>query len=171
MTCETCQGRGVIPSERLWSLCPACSGGGTVQETPRAAPPGARVASEAAIQGECCQLLIEDGWRVLVTDPVSDKSRGKGFGEVGMADVLFLRPMLPTEERAGMPRPWAQVLWCEFKTGREKARKNQISWHIAERARGFLTWIANEDFPATVEGFREHYAKSGLMRRTKWWPA
>jgi hypothetical protein len=29
--------------------------------------------------------------------------------------------------------------------------------------------VANETFPATVDGFREHYAKSGLMRRPKWW--
>jgi hypothetical protein len=32
-----------------------------------------------------------------------------------------------------------------------------------------MTWIANEDFPATVNGFREHYAQSGLMRRSDLW--
>jgi hypothetical protein len=61
------------------------------------------------------------------------------------------------------------VLWVEFKRGKEKAGSHQVAWHAKERARGALTWIANEDFPATVDGFRSHYEKSGLMRREKWW--
>lgn len=116
---------------------------------------------ESLIQEECAKFMEADGWRYLKTDPVSDRSRGKGFGELGMADALFLRP------------PWVHprcdVLWVEFKAGREGAKKHQTEWHTKERARGFMTWIANEDFTATVEGFRDHYAKSGLMRRSKWW--
>jgi hypothetical protein len=61
------------------------------------------------------------------------------------------------------------MLWCEFKTANKKAGKRQLAWHALERARGFTVWVANETFPATVDGFREHYAKSGLMRRSKWW--
>ena len=61
------------------------------------------------------------------------------------------------------------VLWVEFKTANRKAGKHQLAWHAVERARGFTVWVANETFPATVDGFREYYAKSGLMRRPKWW--
>jgi hypothetical protein len=118
---------------------------------------------ERLIEAECSKLLEEDGWRALRTDPVSDRGRGKGFGEVGMADRWFVRPL----PGAG---PYAvEMVWCEFKTGKNTARKHQQAWHIRERARGFQTWIANEDFPATIEGFREHYANSGLMRRPRWW--
>lgn len=118
---------------------------------------------ESLIEAECTKLLEEDGWRALRTDPVSDRARGKGFGEAGMADHWFARP-LPS---AG---PYAcEMLWCEFKAGSNTAKKHQILWHHRERARGFQTWIANEDFPATIEGFKAHYAASGLMRRLKWW--
>lgn len=118
---------------------------------------------EALIEAECTRLLEQDGWRALRTDPVSDRGRGKGFGELGMADHWFGRP-LPS---AG---PYAvEMLWCEFKAGKKQAEKHQRDWHNKERARGFKTWIANEDFPATAEGFQCHYAKSGLMRRVKWW--
>ncbi len=118
---------------------------------------------EHMIESECTRLLEQDGWRALRTDPVSDRGRGKGFGELGMADHWFGRP-LPS---AG---PYAvEMLWCEFKAGGNKADKHQTEWHFRERARGFQTWIANEDFPATIEGFRSHYANSGLMRRTDLW--
>jgi hypothetical protein len=116
---------------------------------------------ESAIEAECTKLLEEDGWRAMRTDPVSDKSKGKGFGEIGMADHLFMRPY-----GSGFA---CQVLWVEFKAGKERAGAHQIAWHTKERARGFVTWIANENFPATIEGFREHYANSGLMRRERWW--
>jgi hypothetical protein len=128
--------------------------------------------SEAEIEAECTKLLEEDGWRSLRTDPVSDRGRGKGFGELGMADHLYLRYW------AGY-RPGAvndltgcydllaecQVLWIEFKRPGEKAKKHQVEWHMKERARGSLTLIAGEDFPASVQGFKEWYANSGLMRR------
>jgi hypothetical protein len=37
---------------------------------------------ETVIEAECCKLLAQDGWRILKTDPVSDRGRGKGFGEL-----------------------------------------------------------------------------------------
>ena len=141
-----------------------------VGTSPAPAEPDASVAwPEYMIEAECTRLLEQDGWRALRTDPVSDRGRGKGFGELGMADALFLRECSPTAERAGLQPPWGQILWVEFKAGRATAKKHQVEWHRNERARGFRTWIANEDFPATVEGFREHYAASGLMRRKRWW--
>lgn len=119
--------------------------------------------SEADIQAECVKFMQEDGWRALRTDPVSDKSRGKGFGELGMADYLFLR--------ADYQKPFGvgQALWVEFKARRGEVAKHQTDWHAKERARGFMTWIASVDFPASVKGFRERYAASGLMRRQRWW--
>ena len=119
--------------------------------------------SEAMIQGECVKFMEEDGWRPLRTDPVSDKSRGKGFGELGMADYLFLRPM------RGLKPERSETLWVEFKSRGGQPKKHQTEWHTKERARGFRTWIASVDFPASVEGFRSHYEKSGLMRRPRWW--
>lgn len=121
---------------------------------------------EAFIQEECAKFMEADGWRYLRTDPVSDRGRGKGFGELGMADALFLRPLSGSGVWTGYT---VELLWCEFKAGREVAKKHQLEWHAKERARGFMTWISNEDFPATVEGFRQKYAASGLMRRSKWW--
>jgi hypothetical protein len=61
------------------------------------------------------------------------------------------------------------VLWIEWKrvfSGRAtKATAHQRAWHEAERALGALTLIAGEHFPATIEGFREWYSRSGLQRR------
>jgi hypothetical protein len=160
--CPTCNGRKVVAERFTWELCPACGGTGQIPDASEKAPDVA----EAAIEAECTKILEEDGWRALRTDPVSDRGRGKGFGEVGMADAQFSRPATSEVARkAG----WCQLLYVEFKTGRNRARAHQIKWHRDERARGFLTWIANEDFPATVDGFREYYASSGLMRRDKWW--
>lgn len=133
--------------------------------------------SEAHIARTCSDLLQADGWRMLITDPVSDKGRGKGFGELGMADRLYIRyrPLRwPDTLRENHParemrKPDAEVMWIEFKrTVRGKPTKptpHQIAWHEAERARGALTLIACVDFPATIEGFRDWYAQSGLRRR------
>lgn len=120
--------------------------------------------SEAQIEAECTKLLEEDGWRALRTDPVSDRGRGKGFGELGMADHLYVRYSFPSH-----PEPiWRAVVelaWVEFKSAKGKPAKHQIAWHQKERARGALTLIAGVDFVASVQGFRDWYANSGLMRR------
>lgn len=116
---------------------------------------------EHMIEAECTRLLEQDGWRALRTDPVSDRGRGKGFGELGMADHLYIRYF----ERSGQYHTaFGEVLWIEFKSADGKLRKNQGPWHEIERARGALTWIAGVDFPASVAGFVEHYRKSGLNR-------
>lgn len=112
----------------------------------------------------------------------SEKKR-KGVGEVGMADDLFIRYWSGYRKDAvrdigGIPDllTEAQVLWIEWKRlmpskrgktwGRAtQAAIHQKAWHALERSRGALTWIGGEDFPASIEGFREHYKKSGLMRR------
>ena len=126
---------------------------------------------EHMIEEHCTNLLEGDGWRALRTDPVSDRGRGKGFGEPGMADHLYIRYKCTygayTKRRSGPDCTWlaeAQILWIEFKSADGKLRKNQGPWHEIERARGALTWIAGVDFPASVAGFVDHYRKSGLNR-------
>lgn len=130
--------------------------------------------SEALIEAECTKLLEQDGWRALRTDPVSDRGRGTGFGELGMADHLYFRYRLQDNlgfDYAAVGRlagpifdSICQVLWIEFKSAGGKPKKHQIEWHQKERARGALTWIAGVDFPASVAGFVEHYRISGLNR-------
>jgi hypothetical protein len=111
---------------------------------------------ESLIEAECCKLLEEDGWRILKTDPVSDRGRGKGFGEAGQADTLALR-----YSRKGAT---CEVLWLEWKTPGGRVRKHQTAWHIRERARGAVTAIAGVDFAPSVRGFGKWYRASGLAR-------
>lgn len=162
MVCPTCNGRTVVPGNGTWENCPTCGCKGRVPDDL-----GVTLADlpEAAIQEECCKFLQEDNWRILVTSPVSNRSRGIGFGELGMGDVLALRPLKITSSLRRADLYACEVLWLEFKAGREQAKSHQVKWHRDERARGFMTWIANADFPATVEGFKAHYDKSGLRRR------
>src|SRR4029453_17774142 len=76
-------------------------------EEPLVLPDEAKGVPESLIEGECCKLLAEDGWRILKTDPVSDRGRGKGFGEPGMADTLCLR--------SGRQGASCEVLWIGVK--------------------------------------------------------
>lgn len=120
---------------------------------------------EDLIQEECTKQLEQDGWRALRTDPVSDRSRGKGFGEPGMADYMYIR-YSDLENGARGDDRWAGVIWIEYKRSKGgRVSKTQRAWHIKERARGALTLIAGEDFPASVAGFKEWYKASGLQRR------
>jgi hypothetical protein len=123
-----------------------------------AALPGepAEDAPESLIEAECCRLLAEDGWRTLKTDPVSDRRRGKGFGELGMADTLCLR--------YGRQPAACEAMWIEWKAGGGRVQKHQLEWLIKERARGAMTAICGVDFPASIKGFRSWYRASGLAR-------
>jgi hypothetical protein len=119
---------------------------------------------ESDIERTISDYLACDGWRKLKTDPVSRREWGKGFGEKGMGDALFIRyehPALFVDLKPGQ----AQVLWCEFKAPGGRLSAAQKLWHQVERSRGALTWIAGQDFPASIEGFIEFYEKSGLQRR------
>ena len=129
--------------------------------------------TEAQVQQQCVDFMRLDGWRPLRTDPCSDRRRGKGFGELGMADHLFIRYLDGGElPLAGA----AQVLWVEFKRppgfdfrGHQqkgtRAKLHQRLWHGAERATGALTIIAGDDFPPDFDGFVAWYRASGLLRR------
>ncbi len=120
---------------------------------------------EHMIEAECTRLLEQDGWTSFKTTPVSDRGRGIGFGEKGMADYLYIRytPMEPGEEMDCLSAS-TQTLWVEYKSAKGKPAKHQTKWHTIERARGALTLIAGVDFPASVAGFVEYYRASGLNR-------
>lgn len=136
---------------------------------------------EKHLQETCTQFLELDGWRALRMETVRDRSRGKGFGEPGMPDHLYIRYGLhPTT--VGHPG-WdchitqAEVWWIEYKRAKggsgkkalfqkaEKAKIHQLAWHAAERARGALVWLCGVDFEPTPEGFAKAYAASGLQRK------
>jgi hypothetical protein len=160
---------------------------------------------EADVQATCVQALELDGWRRLRTDPVSDRStvqairraimgvpalnhvrellfklisrcvRGKGFGEVGMADDLFIRYYDPRVDRTAWlegdgtrwQRAQSQTMWIEWKAPAGTTSPHQLTWHQAEKARGALTVIGGIDFDLSdpVAGFALWYLESGLCRR------
>lgn len=131
---------------------------------------------EAVIQEDVTKFLECDGWRALRTDPVSDRRRGKGFGEIGMADMMFIRYWGSHVGRAPQGHDTRcnalalaagnHIMWIEFKRGRGGVlAKSQRDWHNKERARGALTLIAGEDFTPSLKGFRAWYRASGLERR------
>lgn len=154
----------------------------------------ARVAklSEADLKLTCTELLAWDGWRCLNCETVYDGRRGRGFGEVGMPDSLYIRYRYDVEREAmaelmrlskprlhlpdGKPltdfygptqlHSLSESLWIEWKSARGVLKPHQAKWHDLERARGALTKIAGLDFPASIEGFRAWYTTSGLLRRS-----
>jgi len=123
--------------------------------------------TEAHVQQTVTEFLELDGWRSIRTDPVSDRARGKGFGELGMPDYLYIRYAVYRE--TGLPaslddpptaRLWNQLLWIEYKRPGAKPTAHQIAWHKAERARGALVLVVDD-----IDAFRKWYAESGLKRR------
>lgn len=167
----------------------------------------ALIIRERDIERTCTEFLSLDGWRSLKTDPVSDKAtidavrrmtlespilrpvagavmvilekcvRGKGFGEPGMSDSLFLRygnarlewrkkqggELLNSDSRLAA----AEVMWLEWKSAKGKPKPHQIHWRDCERVRGALVLVAGIDFPASIEGFINWYRFSGLQRNER----
>lgn len=108
-------------------------------------------------------ILELDGWHVFSMETLWRDDWKKGTGEPGMPDILAIR-----YSSGGTPQSLpqcAEVLWIEGKSSRGKLAHHQLVWHCAERARGALTWIAGNDFPASVEGFLGKYKSSDLCRR------
>ncbi len=116
--------------------------------------------TEAQIEQYFTELLELDGWRALRTDPVQRREWGKGFGEIGMADHLYIRYREHPQDHAV-----AEVLWVEFKARGGKPSEKQLAWHTLERKRGALTIIVGINCPASCEGLFAWYKASGLMRR------
>ncbi len=120
---------------------------------------------EKHVQETVTQFLELDGWRAIRTDPVSDRKRGKGFGEVGMADHLYVRYktgfQLYADGPAFVPILTNQVLWIEFKRPGEKPKPHQMEWLAAETARGALVMVVDD-----IDTFQRWYVeRSGLNRR------
>lgn len=70
----------------------------------------AQNAPEALIELECTRFLQADGWRELRTNPLSDRGRGAGFGEVGMCDHLYMRPRVMGLDLSLLHSH--DILWC-----------------------------------------------------------
>lgn len=121
--------------------------------------------SEADLEKACTELLAWDNWRPLKTDPVSQREWGKGFGEIGMADHLYIRYQYFGGSLSLPGQTVCQVMWIEWKRRGGKPRAEQKVWIQAERARGGVVILAGRDFEATVEGFLAWYRPSGLNRR------
>lgn len=45
--------------------------------------------TESVIARTCSDFLAADGWRMLITDPVSNRERGKGFAAQHPGSVVF----------------------------------------------------------------------------------
>lgn len=118
---------------------------------------------ERDLERACSDLLQYDGWRLLRCEPVSRREWGRGFGEKGMADCLYIRYSCESPSAAGCQR--TGVLWIEWKSLTGKAQQHQKDWHARERARGALVVVAGVDFKASVDGWLAWYRGSGLMRR------
>ena len=124
--------------------------------------------SEAALERTCTDFLALDGWRSLKTDPVRTREWGKGFGEIGMADHLYIRYCFFDDLRVQYRNAVSEVMWIEWKRPKREGGKNkahQKTWQTAERARGALVLVAGEDFEADYDSFVAWYRKSGLLRR------
>jgi hypothetical protein len=109
--------------------------------------------TEAHIQKAVVDFLVLDGWRAIRTDPVSDRSRGKGFGEIGMPDYLFLRYKADCV---------AQVIWIEFKASGKCATNAQFAWHQVERKRNAAVLVVD-----SIDVFTRWYSDSGLAQRIR----
>lgn len=111
---------------------------------------------EKHIAQTCSQFLELDGWRSFKMEPISRREWGKGTGEIGQADYLYLRYGKGAT---------CEHMHIEWKKRGGKAAQHQQAWHAKERARGALTLIAGENFPASIEGFTNWYRDSGLQRK------
>lgn len=136
---------------------------------------------EKDVQNTCVALLQLDGWRHIRLEQNFSVRKRKTIGEPGMADSLFIRYTQTKYSRDKWPayhRSIVDLMFVEWKrimSSRSakktplratKASLAQKTWHSIERSRGALTLIAGEDFPASIEGFREWYEASGLQRHT-----
>jgi hypothetical protein len=124
---------------------------------------------ESHVQQTVTEFLQLDGWRAIRTDPVSDRKRGKGFGEIGMPDHLYIRygvaAVMPesghiSDTTFRMVGAACQVIWIEFKAPGKAAKPHQLTWHEAESDRGALVMVVDD-----IDGFIAWYKASGLQRR------
>lgn len=119
--------------------------------------------TEAHIVTAVKDFLAADRWRALKMEPISRREYGKGTGEIGMPDYLFLRYLEPGDEKP-QKRVWSEVLWVEFKAPGKRPSLKQIEWHAYEAMRGALVHVVDD-----VDKFIEWYYDSGLSRGMGRW--
>jgi hypothetical protein len=79
-----------------------------------------------------------------------------------MPDYLFIRYLWIGEPKfVSHSGTGAQVLWVEFKAPGKEPSGHQLRWHDIEERRGGMVCVFD-----TVDGARDWYKKSGLMRNT-----
>lgn len=125
---------------------------------------------ERHLQDAASHILQLDGWRYFKMEPISRREWGKGTGEKGMPDGLYIRygereALRRNQHQPGTMAMLCSVMWIEWKRRGRKPKPHQIAWHLAERARGGFVACAGVDFEASLEGFLEWYEASGLCRR------
>jgi hypothetical protein len=116
---------------------------------------------ESAIQKAVMDYLQLDGWRCFHFEYGFDERSKKTHGEPGMPDLLCIRYFNANKLAVG----GAAVLWIELKSSEGCMTSEQRIWRQAETDRGGLVWAAGLDFLSTIDGWLEHYRKSGLNRR------
>lgn len=107
-------------------------------------------------------MLELDGWRRVRTD--LKHLRGMGVQEPGMADDLFIRYVSVARAKEYENFGWAEVMWIEWKKKGGRAGDHQLDWQNNERYRGARVLLAGQHFAASIEGFRDWYKASSLMR-------
>lgn len=123
------------------------------------------VVTEAHVVEACVAYLQLDSWRALKQEPISRREWGKGSGEMGMPDWLFLRYQFPFHsDWPDIPemRVVVEGLWVEFKRPGGKPKPHQVTWAEAERGRGALVWVVD-----SFEALKALYGASGLARRVR----
>lgn len=125
--------------------------------------------TEAQIEETCTDLLEKcDGWLGWKTTPVSNRARGAGFGQLGMADYTYFRFRYTVPETSPLWHGWrredAEVMFIEWKRRGETLKPHQRAWRAQMAARGALVLAAGVDFEASVDGFLDWYNRSGLAR-------
>ena len=126
-----------------------------------------QITSEADIERTITEWLALDGWIGLKTNPVSNRARGAGFGEVGMADYQYRRfqDVPGTLPSTILWRAQCELFWIEFKQPKGVHGRHQIAWQDREKARGALVLALGQDVAPTIEAVQDWYRRSGLMRR------
>ncbi len=117
--------------------------------------------TEAAIRDWIADYLTLDDWTVRRMEPVSDRKRGVGANEPGMADLQAIRYW----NNKGLVPGTADVIWIEVKKPGGRYTDIQHDWHLSERFFGALTMKMGEDCDASVDGFVKWYESSGLQRK------
>ncbi len=119
---------------------------------------------ESDIQRTCEDILKWDGWRIFRIEKNFSEKKQKATGELGAPDALCIRYRTFPQGFASFAGH-AEVMWIEWKALNGIPSCEQQLWHRAQLKLGALVLCAGINFPATIDGFKQWYAASGLQRR------